>query len=679
MVDDQQLNRRELLIHGAVVLGATTGIAPRITPTATRHRGAAKDSRAGGQDAPMTAEFGWVNVKDYGAVGDGVADDTLSVQSAIDATTAGTVVFPPGVYKVSKNAALLEFPQNDQPCLLVRGKRQLLVTGYGAKLKVEAHAQGILEVQQCSGVTIEGIELEGHGRFPPLDGETGRGEKGTPTEGYNTQRYWGLHKNNSLATDFGAFGGGVIGNVAYGVLIHNDCTHVTVREVVAHGFNYVGIAVGHQGDYSPLDHGYPDSRGITVENCEVYGCYSGGIHTMAVDGVAVRDNKVHDMGHPDARLGHTYLDPGYGITLRGTPSSRTKNAVVTDNAVRSCVRKGIDSHASDRVVVAHNTIDNCLGYGMDFTWSGPGQPVTELVVSGNIVKHSGFSLPCRFTGQEDPASNQRDDADVVISDNLFLRCLGNAILHVRDAYRVIIKGNVIKGVDPRRTGSVIGILAGMDAANLSSMLIMHDNIVDAIGDVRMTRGIQIQYQIEGTIHHNIVKLDHDLADIGIYSVNNDDVSFSENLAILGAAGQALQLTNTKGLVFGNKGIGGLQRSTDDVGNVRRILHFQLEANGGDGTVTPISGEGFLESVASSPMGFVMTFRNMPTNVARPYVTIEDGSSGGLSTGSTVVGFRYLRGAPSLDRAVVGLKESPAGADIPFSAVRSGVLDIVVGF
>ena len=37
------------------------------------------------------------NVKDFGAVGDGVTSDTVAIQRAIDA--GGEVIFPPGVYK----------------------------------------------------------------------------------------------------------------------------------------------------------------------------------------------------------------------------------------------------------------------------------------------------------------------------------------------------------------------------------------------------------------------------------------------------------------------------------------------------------------------------------------------------------------------------------------------------
>lgn len=41
------------------------------------------------------------NVRDYGAVGDGVADDTAAVQRAVE-STAGAVFFPPGTYRLTR-------------------------------------------------------------------------------------------------------------------------------------------------------------------------------------------------------------------------------------------------------------------------------------------------------------------------------------------------------------------------------------------------------------------------------------------------------------------------------------------------------------------------------------------------------------------------------------------------
>ena len=42
-----------------------------------------------------------VNVLDFGAIGDNVADDTAAIQAAIDSITAGVIYFPVGTYKIT--------------------------------------------------------------------------------------------------------------------------------------------------------------------------------------------------------------------------------------------------------------------------------------------------------------------------------------------------------------------------------------------------------------------------------------------------------------------------------------------------------------------------------------------------------------------------------------------------
>lgn len=53
--------------------------------------------------------LGWVNVQDYGAVGDGVTDDTAAIQAAYDSmgpNPEGTLYFPRGFYFISKTIVL---------------------------------------------------------------------------------------------------------------------------------------------------------------------------------------------------------------------------------------------------------------------------------------------------------------------------------------------------------------------------------------------------------------------------------------------------------------------------------------------------------------------------------------------------------------------------------------------
>lgn len=63
----------------------------------------------------------WTSVKDFGAVGDGVADDTSAIQSAIDSlddTFGGTVYFPPGQYLITSGLVI------DKESVVLRGSNR---------------------------------------------------------------------------------------------------------------------------------------------------------------------------------------------------------------------------------------------------------------------------------------------------------------------------------------------------------------------------------------------------------------------------------------------------------------------------------------------------------------------------------------------------------------------------
>ena len=71
-----------------------------------------------------------VNVKDYGAVGDGVTDDSTAIRAAITAGTGGAVHFAPG-----KTYVITGGPTTTYRALAIPADTTL--TGYGATLKLK--------------------------------------------------------------------------------------------------------------------------------------------------------------------------------------------------------------------------------------------------------------------------------------------------------------------------------------------------------------------------------------------------------------------------------------------------------------------------------------------------------------------------------------------------------------
>jgi hypothetical protein len=87
-------------IVGAMVVAGTN-----VTKTYDDTAGTLTISATGGGGG---TDLGWINVKDHGAVGNNVADDTAAIQAALDAvptaaagTPGGVVFFPPGQYRIS--------------------------------------------------------------------------------------------------------------------------------------------------------------------------------------------------------------------------------------------------------------------------------------------------------------------------------------------------------------------------------------------------------------------------------------------------------------------------------------------------------------------------------------------------------------------------------------------------
>jgi hypothetical protein len=107
------------------------------------------------------------NVRAYGAVGDGVVDDTAAIQAAIDAWTDGGPVFlPQGVYRITS-------------ALSLKSLTHLIGTGYNRYGKIESpHGSHIdAEAAGCSALTLpasaRGVNISNLGLYGDAAAGTG--------------------------------------------------------------------------------------------------------------------------------------------------------------------------------------------------------------------------------------------------------------------------------------------------------------------------------------------------------------------------------------------------------------------------------------------------------------------------------------------------------------------------
>ncbi len=93
-----------------------------------------------------------INVREFGARGDGVADDTAAIQGAINAAAAGaTIYFPAGIFNVSN--------------FVVKNRQGLSFVGEGQKsvIKQKTGAARIATVEASRDIVISNLAFDANG------------------------------------------------------------------------------------------------------------------------------------------------------------------------------------------------------------------------------------------------------------------------------------------------------------------------------------------------------------------------------------------------------------------------------------------------------------------------------------------------------------------------------------
>ncbi len=124
------------------------------------------------------------DIREFGAAGDGVTDDTDAIRSAVQAASAcrGTVLVPPGRYLTGKITLA--------PGVRLEGKSAWSFTSFGASEFVLRSAEEtcLIDITGAFGASVSGMSLNGcdlgdniHGIYHHWDKYNGGDEEDTPT------------------------------------------------------------------------------------------------------------------------------------------------------------------------------------------------------------------------------------------------------------------------------------------------------------------------------------------------------------------------------------------------------------------------------------------------------------------------------------------------------------------
>lgn len=257
-----------------------------------------------------------MNVRDYGAVGDGIRDDTAAIQAALDAAAQGddpTVWFSRGRYmvrtlRIPSHVTLMGHASWGymSPMTTSPGRTpDPLGAGQTVIAALTAEEEALLDARDTDGVRIIGLGLDGSNL-----GDTLKGPIGLGLSIYNPQ-----NRLCGIAAD--------------------DARDIVMEDIRMQGFRNTCIRL-HRTDGFALrrsllfrnrSHGLDisGSRRGAVMDCQL--AYNGGAGLYGagdVDGVTVTANRIEG-GHP----GGIYLDGARGAVISGNAFDACRGPAVT--------------------------------------------------------------------------------------------------------------------------------------------------------------------------------------------------------------------------------------------------------------------------------------------------------------------------------------------------------------
>ncbi len=331
--------------------------------------------------------IGELNVKDFGAVGDGVAIDRVAIQAALDAnlTPKGVVYVPQGTYLINGY-------------LTVRPGTTLRGVGGGSIIKATANTfKGLILSGDCDNAVIEDLVLEGANvarniLAPGIDSGSADnvtiqnceikywGYQGIATGAYPTN--WKVlnnyvHDNYDEGIYFGLFADGnlIEGNIVFhngtNGIDYTGCNGIISKNRV-HGNGFANISTDIQGIliYSP-GAAYPVRNVIVSDNISEGNAGSGIFVSRATGGV---------VEHVIVKGNDCYLNLGSGIFVE---YSSVQYIIVSGNNVHQNTQYGVMIESSNNNIITGNVayLNGDKGFALAASYANP----TNNLISGNFA------------------------------------------------------------------------------------------------------------------------------------------------------------------------------------------------------------------------------------------------------------------------------------------------------
>lgn len=396
----------------------------------------------------------FVSVKDFGAKGDGIKDDTAAVQAALN--FGGNIYFPPGVYSIKKTLTVSVANTH------LKGSGE----GYiGTQIKTLRGFSGsnMFKVNDY-GAIFEGIMLWGDGKLRGVD---------ATISGIDFDRA-------DLAADIDCF----VKNCAFSYL--NTCIRAIGKNISIRD-SLFGQA----------------KRGITFNQRAGTSCYGVRIERNRFHGVGGADYKGSADNDPDV----VGANPGYCIDARETGDitftqivdnyadtsgrffiGRLPFGTLSGNVIKDAWSTAIQVENSTHVNITNNQIRS----GFKSKDTGHGVYLASMVsmsnVEGNIV--SGF---CRHGIYHDSGYQNIISNNQVIDNNFTGQLTGDGINIAAGTISNVVTGNVVRTTTGGSSGHRYGIYTGGSSCFFDGNLIqasMVANFLDeSVSSLGMTQSV----------------------------------------------------------------------------------------------------------------------------------------------------------------------------------------------